>query len=55
MWTVVLPPENNVFMDDHLIYAGTLVLLLLTQAGHTLGLGRWWNARPIVNRFPFLR
>ena len=23
MWTAVLPPENNPFMDDHLIYAGT--------------------------------
>ena len=23
MWTAVLPPENNPFMDDHLIYAGS--------------------------------
>jgi thiosulfate dehydrogenase (quinone) large subunit len=55
MWTAVLPPENNVFMDDHLVYAGTLVLLLLVGAGHTLGLGRWWDSLPIVRRFPFLR
>ena len=26
MWTAVLPPENNPFMDDHLIYALTLGL-----------------------------
>ena len=25
MWTAVLPPENNPFMDDHLIYAAVLV------------------------------
>ena len=24
MWTVVLPPENNPFMDDHLINAAVL-------------------------------
>ena len=27
MWTVVLPPANNLFMDDHLIYAMFLVIL----------------------------
>ncbi len=27
MWTVVLPPANNPFMDDHLVYAAVLVVL----------------------------
>ena len=40
MWTAVLPPENNPFMDDHLIYAGVLAVLALTDAGDTLGLGK---------------
>ena len=55
MWTAVLPPENNPFMDDHLIYAGVLAVLALTAAGDTLGLGRMWANLPIVQRFPWLR
>ncbi|MEU6074182.1 hypothetical protein [Micromonospora sp. NPDC047074] len=55
MWTAVLPPENNPFMDDHLIYAGILAVLAFTAAGDTLGLGRWWARLPLVRRLPFLR
>src|SRR2546430_4042078 len=55
MWTVVLPPANNVFMDDHLIYAGVLVTLALTGAGDTLGFGRWWSRIPVVARNPWLK
>ncbi|MEO7234748.1 MAG: hypothetical protein ABIW80_05180 [Lapillicoccus sp.] len=55
MWSAVLPPANNPFMDDHLIYAVTLVALLLTGAGHTWGLGRSYERRAIVQRYPVLR
>jgi len=55
MWTAVLPPENNPFMDDHLVYAGVLVLLALTAAGDTLGLGKLWAKLPIVQRLPWLK
>ncbi|MFC0006463.1 DoxX family membrane protein [Micromonospora siamensis] len=55
MWTVVLPPENNPFMDDHLIYAGLLAALALVGAGNTFGLGGTWQKLPIVQRFPWLR
>ena len=55
MWTVVLPPENNVFMDDHLVYALVLVGLALTGAGHTIGLGKVWEKLPIVKRYGFLK
>jgi thiosulfate dehydrogenase [quinone] large subunit len=55
MWTVVLPPANNVFMDDHLIYAGTLVLLALLGAGRWLGLGVFWEKLPLVKRSSVLR
>ena len=55
MWTAVLPPENNPFIDDHLIYAGVLVLLALTAAGDTLGLGRYWSRLPLVRRLPWLK
>ena len=55
MWTAVLPPENNVFMDDHLIYAMTLVALMLLGAGKSLGFGQQWEQLPIVRRYGFLR
>jgi len=55
MWTAVLPPENNVFMDDHLIYAMVLVLLASAGAGRTLGLGRVWESLPVVRRNRWLR
>jgi|SRR3954468_5783968 thiosulfate dehydrogenase [quinone] large subunit len=55
MWSVVLPPENNVFMDDHLIYALLIIGLALTGAGNALGLGRWWAGTRLVQRFPILK
>jgi thiosulfate dehydrogenase [quinone] large subunit len=55
MWTAVLPPDNNPFMDDHLIYAAVLILLALLGAGNTLGLGRAWAALPLVQRAPWLK
>ncbi|MEU5722084.1 DoxX family protein [Micromonospora sp. NPDC047738] len=55
MWTAVLPPANNPFLDDHLIYAGLLAVLALVGAGNTLGLGRPWTRLPIVQRLPWLK
>lgn len=55
MWTAVLPPANNPFMDDHLIYAGVLVLLAALHAGHTAGLGKVWERQSLVRRYRVLR
>ncbi|HEU4424421.1 MAG TPA: hypothetical protein VFR67_17985 [Pilimelia sp.] len=55
MWSVVLPPENNPFMDDHLILAGVLAGLALVAAGDTLGLGKAWAKVPLVQRWPWLK
>ncbi len=54
MWSAVLPPDNNLFMDDHLIYAMTLVLITALGAGHTVGLGNRWNQLPLVSSRPWL-
>jgi len=35
--------SNNPIMDEHLIYAATLVLLMLVHAGRYWGLGRAWE------------
>jgi thiosulfate dehydrogenase [quinone] large subunit len=55
MWSVVLPPANHLFMDDHLIYAMVLAMLALTGAGATLGLGAWWQNQALVRRYAILR
>jgi thiosulfate dehydrogenase (quinone) large subunit len=55
MWTAVLPPENNPFMDDHLIYAGLLGLLALMHAGRYLGLGAMWERMPFVQKYSIFR
>jgi thiosulfate dehydrogenase [quinone] large subunit len=54
MWSVVLPPANNPFMDDHLIYAIAILALPVLQAERMLGLGTWWKQTALVRRFPVL-
>jgi thiosulfate dehydrogenase [quinone] large subunit len=55
MWTAVLPPENNPFMDDHLIYAGVLIALALVNAGDTFGFGKIWGRTALVRKAPYLK
>ncbi len=55
MWSAVLPPANNPFLDDHLIYALVLAILALTNAGATFGFASVWEKLSIVRRYPFLR
>ncbi len=55
MWSAVLPPENNPFMDDHIVYALVLLLLAEMGAGRWLGLGGWWERQAIVERHAVLR
>ncbi|WP_051704422.1 DoxX family membrane protein [Glycomyces sp. NRRL B-16210] len=55
MWTAVLLPANNPFMDDHLVYAGLLVGLALVRAENTLGLGKAWGETALVKRLPWLK
>lgn len=54
MWLAVLPPENNPFMDDHVVYALVLAALYAARAGETWGLGRSWKETELVRRFPIL-
>jgi thiosulfate dehydrogenase [quinone] large subunit len=55
MWTVVLPPENNPVLDDHILGALTLIALAALNAGNTWGLGRVWSQTDLVRNTPILR
>jgi thiosulfate dehydrogenase (quinone) large subunit len=55
MFTATLQPDNNPFVDDHIVYALVLGVLALTGAGRTFGFGKQWERLPIVQRFPFLK
>jgi thiosulfate dehydrogenase (quinone) large subunit len=42
--------STNPITDYHFIYAVSGVVLALTYAGHTWGLGRWWASLPLVQK-----
>ncbi|MDP3989192.1 MAG: hypothetical protein Q8P93_03080 [bacterium] len=55
MYLSVLPPGNNPFMDDHIVYAIALFGIRFADAGTTWGLGRWWSQLSFVRRYPILQ
>lgn len=55
MWAAALPPSNNPFVDDHIVYALVLLTLPLVHAGRTWGLGRWWQQTAWVERYPVFK
>lgn len=50
MWAAELPIVTNPFLDDHLTGAMTLIVLALTAAGATWGLGTWWAHQSFVQK-----
>jgi thiosulfate dehydrogenase [quinone] large subunit len=54
MWSAVLPPDNDLFLDNHVIYALLLIGLASVGAGKTLGLGQRWARTGIVQRHHWL-
>ena len=54
MWTAAFPPENNPLIDDHIIYALTLIGLLKVNSEQALGLRDWWRTTSLVKRYPVL-
>jgi thiosulfate dehydrogenase [quinone] large subunit len=42
--------STNPITDYHFMYAITTVVLALTYAGHTWGLGKWWASLPLVQK-----
>ena len=55
MWAASFPLQTNPLIDDHVLGAITVVVLALTLAGDTWGLGRWWARTELVRKYPVLR
>lgn len=55
MWTVVLPPENNPVLDDHILGAISLIALAALNTGTTWGFGKPWARTQLVKDNPVLR
>lgn len=49
------PPENNPFIDEHIVYILLLLLFAATNAQDRLGFGKWWARQTLVKKYPFLR
>ena len=49
-----LPPENNPFMDQHIIFALVLAGLVKGRMDSRLGIGNLWANSSLVRRFPIL-
>src|SRR5471030_2346937 len=54
MWSASLPPDNDVFMDNHMIYALLLIGLVVVGAGKTFGFGNRWERTGLVQRHRWL-
>ena len=48
MYLALIGPENNPFLDDHIIYAIVLLGLAASGAGQYLGFGKKWQALKFV-------
>jgi len=49
-----MPPQNNPFLDNHLIYAIIMIGLIASRSGNYFGLGKWWTETKLVESYPFL-
>lgn len=54
MYLASLAPGNNPLIDDHIVYAVVLMLLAAFHAGRTWGLGKKWEAKPVVQEHRWL-
>lgn len=54
MYTALILPENNPFLDDHIIYAVLLGAIAISSRGYDLGLGKWWGNTELAKKYPIL-
>ncbi len=55
MWSSLLWPANNPFIDDHVINILALIGIYLTADRQVWSLHHWWAKTPIAKALPFLK
>ncbi len=55
MWMASLPLDNNPVIDDHVLGAISVIVLGLTLAGDTWGVGKAWAKTHLVRQYAWLR
>lgn len=66
LWVSAWPPaqhlsdgspsgSNNPLVDNHVVYAGVMIVMALLSAGRFWGLGGVWERTPLVARNPWLK
>lgn len=48
-------PEFNPFVEEHVVYVIVLAGIAYVGAGRYLGLGKYWEKVPLVQRYPILK
>ena len=54
IYSAMLFPKHNPFLDHHIIYVILLVGLAMTKSGHVFGFGKSWSETRLVQKYPFL-
>ncbi|MGD1060761.1 MAG: hypothetical protein ABR879_04820 [Methanomassiliicoccales archaeon] len=52
LWGANVPPAQNPFIDEHIIYILLLWILFMLKAGQYIGLGSRWARTGLVRRWP---
>ncbi len=55
IWMAGFPPQQNPFLDEHIVYILVFIGLSYSSAGEKWGLGKWWKNTELVRKFPVLR
>lgn len=55
MYSALIPPENNPFIDEHLIYIFVMLLLHLSDSGKYFGFGNAWSRTKLVQKYSILK
>lgn len=50
----LFPPQNNPFIDDHIVYILVFALLVLRSNNQAFGLSSKWRKLKIVKKYPIL-
>lgn len=55
MYLALIPPQNNPFIDEHIIYALVLLLFAASDNNGYCGFIKRWSELKIVKKFPILK